>query len=76
MKAMPLSCHGNSITLVIHQRQRFLNPFSFAQIENHYVKHSFHQILEPLQFTIPLTLFCLTSSFNRSLVILAFQETI
>ena len=40
------------------------SPYSFAQIANHYAKLSFHQILKHLQFTIPLTPFCLPSPFN------------
>ena len=52
------------------------SPYSFAQITNHYVKLSFHQILKSLQFTIPVTPFLLPSSFNGSLSILPFQITI
>ena len=37
------------------------------------MKLSFHQILQPLQLTISLTLFCLPSLFNGSLAILPFQ---
>ena len=48
---------------------------SFAQIANHFVKPSFHQILVPLQVTIPLTPSCLPSSLNGSLAILPFQIT-
>ena len=48
-------------------------PYSFAQITNHYVTLSYHQIFVPLQFTIPLTSPRLPSSFNGSLAILTFQ---
>ena len=37
------------------------------------MKLSFRQILQPLQLTISLTLFCLPSLFNGSLAILPFQ---
>ena len=49
--------------------------YSFAEIQNHYVKLLFYQILAPLQFTIPLTPSRLPSSFNGSLAILLFQLT-
>ena len=49
--------------------------YSFAEIANHYVKLSFHQILIPLEFAIPLTPYRLPFSFNESLAILPFQVT-
>ena len=48
----------------------FQSPYSFGQIVNHYVKLLYHQILVPLQFTIPLTP---PPPFNGSLTILPFQ---
>ena len=47
-------------------------PFSFSKTVNHYVKLSYHQILVPLQFTIPLSHSPLPFSFNGSLAILPF----
>ena len=49
------------------------SPYSFAQITNHSVELSYHQILVPLQFTIPFSPSHLPSSFNGYLAILKFQ---
>ena len=51
------------------------SPYFFAEIVNHCVKLSYHQIIVPLQFTLPLTPSLLPSSFNESLAILPFQLT-
>ena len=54
----------------------FQSPYSFAQTANPYVKLSFHQILEPSQFTITSTPYHLPFWFSGSFAILQFQTTI